>query len=676
MDHDPNSSPSGDRLVAARLADEAARLDVGTPMVEVVIQRGRQRQQRRRTAVGVLSVAGVCAAAIVCVNVLSRPADQRALTSPDDTSLPAAGTWSAYTSAQLVESNLVWSQFEPESAAAVSFLNGTADLTGDGPYVVWSTAPGVNGGKATMWRSDDGLSWQQVDNLPTFSSADVVEHNGRFLAFGTAPAPASTSGGRSVESIATSEDGGITWATQALPIDTSELENEPGVASVSVHASSIAAGPAGVLAVVRQSVDLEWEKLVPPEVKRSGYNTTPLGIQVVTPNACGDSPVGTAPTETTSVDGAVNATSTIVTPADGATVPACPPSTAVATTVQGNANTRAPLSPATTLTWAELGVSDRAGVATVYPEIRLFFAADGVTFEEVNSPAGTDRGYADVRLTDTTDGFVAAVVTYDDAGISTNELFHTTDGQSWTDLGPAPLAYPEGFGAIGDRLVMSSWVQDSAKPSNPATTAVAVRDPNGTWTTTLLNDLVLPSDGVLTSLSGGGLAVGPDGITMVAMLYVDPVAEVGGVDVTENGITLQADTALTQSFRFLDESGAELGRTENGMSTSPLVTMDPLTGEWHVRRTEHGEVAATFTGGEIYEQLPPDAGVPTALVLHSTDGVAWSRESLDDLVGAPVGGTGGIRVTDTQVIVAANLAGQKNADGTPKQILLLGTPKT
>ena len=56
--------------------------------------------------------------------------------------------------------------------------------------------------------------------------------------------------------------------------------------------------------------------------------------------------------------------------------------------------------------------------------------------------------------------------------------------------------------------------------------------------------------------------------------------------------------------------------------------------------------------------------------MHSTDGVAWSRESLSDLVGSADRGTGGMRLTDTQIIVAANLAGQQNADGTPKQILL------
>ena len=57
-----------------------------------------------------------------------------------------------------------------------------------------------------------------------------------------------------------------------------------------------------------------------------------------------------------------------------------------------------------------------------------------------------------MRLTDTDDGFVASVVTYDEAGDqSTNELFHTTDGQSWADLGPAPIAIAEELRRMGDR---------------------------------------------------------------------------------------------------------------------------------------------------------------------------------------------------------------------------------
>lgn len=65
---------------------------------------------------------------------------------------------------------------------------------------------------------------------------------------------------------------------------------------------------------------------------------------------------------------------------------------------------------------------------------------------------------------------------------------------------------------------------------------------------------------------------------------------------------------------------------------------------------------------------------PELFLLHSADGITWSRESLDEIAGATVTGTGGIRITDTQVIVAALLAGERNPNGTPKQTLLIATP--
>ena len=64
---------------------------------------------------------------------------------------------------------------------------------------------------------------------------------------------------------------------------------------------------------------------------------------------------------------------------------------------------------------------------------------------------------------------------------------------------------------------------------------------------------------------------------------------------------------------------------------------------------------------------------PKIFLLHSVDGVTWSRDSLDEIAGQPVTGTGGMRLTDSGVIVAANLAGERNPNGTPRQILLIAT---
>ena len=161
MDHDPNSlppcSPSGwpTRPLDSTSAHRWSR--------------SSSSAASNASSAGALPSAScrspVCAPRRSCRSTCchDRPDEHAHSPRPPTVDVPAAN---GYTPARLVESNLAWSQFEPDSAAAVSFLNGTAELTGDGPFIAWSTAPGLDSGKAAMWRSDDGLSWQQLDNVP------------------------------------------------------------------------------------------------------------------------------------------------------------------------------------------------------------------------------------------------------------------------------------------------------------------------------------------------------------------------------------------------------------------------------------------------------------------------------------------------------------------------------
>jgi hypothetical protein len=203
---------------------------------------------------------------------------------------------------------------------------------------------------------------------------------------------------------------------------------------------------------------------------------------------------------------------------------------------------------------------------------------------------------------------------------------------------------------------------------------VAVRSPDGSWTSVDLDDLRLPADGVKTSLYTGSLAASPTGISMIATIIVDPIAEVGGVDVTRNGITMHAPD-WQGNFTFLDSSGTEIGKVVDGQP-SGLVEPNPEAGGYVVR-DDAGTEIATFDYDDL-SQAAEESGVVVqrSFVIHSTDGVSWSREALTDLAGEPVSGTGGVRLTDTQVIVAVNVTGQQNPDGTPKQVLLVATPRS
>jgi hypothetical protein len=99
-----------------------------------------------------------------------------------------------------------------------------------------------------------------------------------------------------------------------------------------------------------------------------------------------------------------------------------------------------------------------------------------------------------------------------------------------------------------------------------------------------------------------------------------------------------------------------------------------------VRREAGGEVIAAYTYDDLSNAVATATGAqptgPEIFLLHSRDGITWSRDSLDEIAGEAITGTGGIRLTDTQVIVAANLAGERNPNGTPKQTLLVATPSS
>ncbi|MBI5089380.1 MAG: hypothetical protein HZB15_11125 [Actinobacteria bacterium] len=221
---------------------------------------------------------------------------------------------------------------------------------------------------------------------------------------------------------------------------------------------------------------------------------------------------------------------------------------------------------------------------------------------------------------------------------------------------------------MDDRLVVLG-------PDASSGYVVGVRSPDGSWTSVDLDDLRLPSDGVMTQLYTGKLTAGPTGISLIATVSVDPIAEVGGVDVTRNGITMHA-ADWQGNVTFLDESGVELGRVAGGQP-SGLVEQDEVAGGYRVRRTAGGAVVATFVYDDISQAIDGSAvETQRPFVIHSDDGVNWSREALTDLAGEPVQSTSGIRLTDTQIIVAANLEGQANPNGTPKQVLLIGTPNS
>ena len=704
--------------LASRLAARSGELSVAITPVELVMQRGRQRQRRRGTAAGMLAVVAVCGTTITAVNLLSQPTEQRVsgATTPGDSADDSATTAAAGTQADaapvsdvpapiagainLVESNLVWNRVDPDSAEA---LGGTGfAMAGNGPFVAWSTAAGVpDNYTPTLYRSDDGQSWQAVIDGPGVSGGSLAEYGGRFYAFGTTPAAAAIPGARSDAGLATSDDGGLTWSTTVLPLDVTALAALDGVSSVGVSTMSITAGPLGVLAAVRVQPTIAWDELLPAEALTNGWGLDANGVLVYAPSPCVElgqvpttipggpiaaPPVATLTTVTEPAD--VATATTVIRPATTTAAVDCVSTTAtttVGTTVTtivdgatGDSTAAQPVGPEVvdTISWAELGIAPEAALALLDNQPRFFLAADGVTFEEVDAPVTGAEGSAigDLRLASLPDRFVAWVATFRRSdGSPSSQLLESTDGRTWTDAGPVPVEYPDSLVALDGRLVLTGDGPDGG-------TDVATREADGTWTVVSMSALTVPSDGVQTSFGIGSISVGSTGITAIGTLFVDPVAEIGGVQFTRDGVVVSAADATFSNITFTDAAtGSEIGRLEQGVGSSPLVEVSPTSGNVAIRLAEGGAVVATFTQEDLqlglYGDLYSDAAPPDIYVVHSTDGVNWSRERLSDIAGAAISGTGGIRTTDTQVIVAANLADATTPGGAPRQVLLIGTPR-
>ncbi len=658
----PDTHGLADRL-ANRLENRAGHVDLGPPMLDEVVVRGRRRQHRRRAAVGIVAVVGIAGGSVAAVAVLTRPADPDRIAAaptdvPDGTAAATEGTVAGPVDTagtppaaqEFAPSPFVWNRVDVDSAEAVSFFMGAPDnmVAGSGPFVVWSTAPAVSDDySGVLWRSDDGLTWQQVAAPPALVGRTIAEYNGRFLTYGTAP---STAAGRLSDlAIGTSDDAGRTWATTALPLDTSALLAEQGVTSVGVNATSIAATTNGVLVSARVNANVDLASKLPAEVLGLGWDLTDSGVRVPSGEGCG------LVTVTTVSFGGPVATEAPVNTATPTTTPAASCDTRI-------------------YTWTELGISERAAEAMTHPDVRLFYSGDGLTFTQID-PTGIDAGATDVRLTALDDSFVASVNEVNPDGSVSTTLSTSPDGREWTALKSPPVTWVEGFGAVGDRLVVSGYDMETN------TQLVAVRDRSGTWTATSMNSFVLPTDGVQASMGGSSIAIGPNGISFIGALFVDPVAEIGGVSFAQDGITVEVDDT-SYTHRVIDDAtGAVLATVSGETSSNPdLVTI--VYGDqqptFEVRSELGGELVTRYTYDDLSNAVATATGAdptgPKIFLLQSRDGITWSRDALDDIAGQAVSGTGGIRVTDTQVIVAANLAGERNPNGTPKQTLLIATP--
>ncbi|HEY7626844.1 MAG TPA: hypothetical protein VH761_07245, partial [Ilumatobacteraceae bacterium] len=202
-----------EQRIAAHLQRASQTVDIGDTAVATVIRRGRQRNERRRAAVGVAAVATLSGATIGSIQLLSKPATRKVVPSTDsdlsEATTPAmsvpttttAGADEGLTLANRIESQLVWNSVDPgtDEALGMTVYWNPSTPAAKPPFLVWSSAPGkppVDDGtlQPTLYRSDDGIHWTPTDGTefvePEVSMRGLSARDGRLFAFGTAAATA------------------------------------------------------------------------------------------------------------------------------------------------------------------------------------------------------------------------------------------------------------------------------------------------------------------------------------------------------------------------------------------------------------------------------------------------------------------------------------------------------
>jgi hypothetical protein len=695
--------------LADRLRRQAQTVDIGDTSLATVVRRGRHRSDRRRVVVGVAAVATLSGTAIGTIQLLSTPTSHKVVpatdSEPTEESIPNGTVPASVPGDELppvtrIDSNMVWNVVEPGSTEALGGTNLGATLTNyqqQPPYLAWSTSPG----RATdpnqayvpqLWRSDDGIHWQ-IAGDGTFTQPEVQVYglgsrSGRLFAFGTAAAtaPIPKGGGGDVV-VDVSDDQGASWRHIPLPVDLRGLSKMDGVQSVG-FSGSLTVGADAVVVVAAPYPNFSQAVY---QRFGGGFSVSRDGITPINYPSCSASGVVTA---TTSVLGAVPLTvppsgtaPAVTSPADSVvpgsttTVVGVPAGTAVA----DNTGCTVDTTPQTgaLVPWSDVGVDPAAVTAMFTP--RVFVSTDGDNFVEGTFPPPPD-GYQPGSLPQlfaTDNGFVGVAQFYDALGQqSTTELYTSTDGLTWSHT-ETPLGQINTLQALPDGTLLAFGQDPSPYPNSTAWVATS-RD-GVEWTKRSMSSLLESADGTTAMLNIWQLASGPGGITVVGNIDVDAAAEVGGISIEKDGVRLTLTESRYGAMVATDiASGDELGRLDG---RTPPDADAPLgydsVGGMRVLNDD-GTVRVSFSPEDMQGLYANQYGSSSKLViLHSTDGVDWSRDDVEPLTGFDSFGGGRIQVTDSNVLVSVVKPIPFNPDGTstdpgaiPKTVVLVGTAKS
>lgn len=649
-----NASPHD--LTEQRLARDLRAAASGVPIAPgsevAVVATGRRRRHRRRQANAIMLVAATGFGTALTIRQLARTGESSVATDTLPIDLPTESTGSVPESAvpaptapidtsvapettpgsvpletavgdippaQIVASNMTWTVIEPDSTQAVGY--GNVMLAASGPAVALATSPGrSNDYTPQLWRSDDGVSWSPIDVDVPFGSLDRARFAGdKVYVVGTAPGIPMSQPNPLLFGVS-GDDGGL-WDQVELPVDTNAGRDLPYVKGLS---STAAVYPLedGAAVILYSGAMLDWDAIaeqlgVPATDALAGYST-PEGVYVATDPGCPDTTVtvGTVP-----VFG------------------------------QGAFEMPPPDGPCGNLvTWDAIGVpQETVDLAFGLTPREFLVVGDQVT--EIAVPDGVRGNYY-----------------YNDP---TKALFSSDDGR-WYVMGDDGVMVETASGPYGGYPVGSNdgtmFVQISPDGGRFGTnsTGVGTSVQGGPWTYTDWSDLV-GEDQVAFSQQA---AVTGAGLVQIFQAAPDGIAAQGGIAVSSGGFTASRATAKSPVVITNDATGESIDLTRVFFGDRGVIITDA-----------DGNQIGTMDGPTFQSILsdPRNNGViDDFLVAVSADGEHVSVDSISGLLGvdpSTISWVPRISSAGNTTVIAVTMK-ERNADGVPRQLVLVGTPNS
>ena len=645
-------------LTEQRLARDLRSAASGMPLAPgsevAVVATGRRRRHRRRQVNAIALVAATGIGTAFTIRQLARTGDSSvatdtlpatestgsvpdsavpAPTAPIDASVPASSIPGSVPPvstpaagddippAQIMESNMVWNVVEPDSTEAVGY--GNVMLSSRGPVIALATEPGRNDDYAPqVWRSEDGVSWTPIDVDVPFGRVESARFAGdKVYVVGTAPGIAKSRPNPLLFGV--SSDDGATWEQMELPVDTNAGRDLPFVEGVSSTAAVYPLDDGAAAVFLYTGAILDWDAIaeelgVPATDALAGFSTRD-GVSVSSDPNCPDATVvvGTVP---------IFAGSPIQT-----TPPAADP-------CQG-----------TLVAWDEIGVPQETVDLAYGRKPREFLVVDG-NATEIPVPDDVRGNYF--------------------ANNGSQALFTTDDGR-WYEMGPDGVLVASDSGVYGGYPVGANadarFVQISPDGGMFGTnsTGVGASTNGGQWVHTDWSDLV--GDGQVGYAQQA--SVTSAGIVQIFQAMPDGIAAQGGISVSSGGFTASRATAKSPVVITNDATGE---------------TVDPR----NVFYGPDGVVLQDADGNQIGRMDGPsfqsilndtrsNGVIEDFLVAVSADGQHVSVESISQLLGvdaSEISWVPRISAAGNTTVIAVTMK-ERNPDGTPKQLVLVGTPK-